>query len=68
MRNKHKLFAADFAFLNSSGAYDFDVQCEMLKEIGYDAVQHSVWDCSPPRAVSYLSEVQQRHQLEIIGL
>lgn len=68
MPNKHKLYAADFAFLNTSGNYDFDVQCEMLKELGYDAIQHSVWDSSPPHAVSYLSEIQQRHQLEIIGL
>ena len=68
MTHQHKLYAADFAFLNSSGNYDFNVQCEMLKDIGYDAIQHSVWDCSPPHAASYLSEVQQRHQLEIIGL
>lgn len=39
--NKHKLYALDFAFYNSSGVYDFEAQCQIVKKVGYDGIHFS---------------------------
>jgi hypothetical protein len=36
--HSHKLYALGFALYNSSGVYNFDTQCQIMKRIGYDGV------------------------------
>ena len=43
MLHGHKIFAWDLAFTSSAGTYAFDVQCEMLADIGYDGLTYGVY-------------------------
>ncbi|MDQ1257011.1 MAG: hypothetical protein QG656_1612 [Candidatus Hydrogenedentes bacterium] len=40
---KHPVFAMDTYFYNTIGSYPYDVRCEMLRELGYDATYLTMW-------------------------
>jgi sugar phosphate isomerase/epimerase len=58
-------YAMDTCFYNSLGAYDFDVRCEMLSELGYDATYLTCWSEAAWADVKRLGQVKQRHGLEV---
>ena len=39
----HTVYAMDTYFSNSIGAYPYEVRCEMLRELGYDATYLTLW-------------------------
>jgi sugar phosphate isomerase/epimerase len=58
----------DFSFYNSLGIYSFEARCEMLKEIGYDAMHLSIWHGERWRDAAKLSNVKQRYGLDVAGV
>jgi len=58
----------DTYFYNSLGSYDFDVRCEMLKELGYDATYLTLWNEPAWEDVPKLSAVKSRHGLDVAGV
>lgn len=67
--NQHFLYALDFAFYSSSGVYDFDAQCEIMKHIGYDGLHVSAWDGTRWRpTVEKIIGARQRHGIDISGV
>lgn len=68
MLHGHKTFAWDLSFTSSAGTYAFDVQCEMLADIGYDGLVSAVWSGSRWEATKHLSGVKDRFGLEVLGV
>jgi len=68
MLHGHKIFAWDLAFTSSAGTYDFDVQCEMLADIGYDGLTYAVWSGSRWETAKRLSTVKDRFGLEVFSV
>lgn len=66
--NTHKLYALDFAFYNSSGVYDFEAQCQIMKKIGYDGLHVSAWDGSRWASVQQIVGAKARHGIEVSGI
>jgi sugar phosphate isomerase/epimerase len=64
----YRFYAMDFAFYNSMGVYSFEARCEMLKEIGYDAMHLSVWNGERWWDVKQLSDVKQKYGLDVAGV
>jgi sugar phosphate isomerase/epimerase len=64
----NKVHALDSFFYNSMGVYQFQSQCEMLAEIGFDGITVSVWGGKPLTNLSLLPTVKEKHGLEIAGL
>lgn len=64
----NKVHALDSFFYNSIGVYQFQSQCEMLAEIGFDGITVSAWGGTPLTNLSLLSTVKKNHGLEINGL
>jgi sugar phosphate isomerase/epimerase len=64
----YRFYAMDFAFYNSMGVYSFEARCEMLKEIGYDAMHLSVWNGERWREVEKLRDVKQKYGLDVAGV
>lgn len=65
---KHAIHALDSFFYNSMGVYQFQSQCEMLAELGYDGITVSAWSGTPLTDLSLLPGVKARHGLDIAGL
>lgn len=68
MLHGHKTFAWDLAFTSSAGVYDFDAQCEMLADIGYDGFTYAVWAGSRWETTKRLATVKARFGLEVMGV
>lgn len=68
MLHGHKIFAWDLAFTSSAGTYAFDVQCEMLADIGYDGLTYAVWSGSRWETAKRLSTVKDRFGLEVFSV
>ncbi|GIM45830.1 hypothetical protein DNHGIG_13790 [Collibacillus ludicampi] len=64
----YRVYAMDFSFYNSMGIYSFEVRCEMLKEIGYDATHLSIWHGERWRDAEKLSSVKQKYGLDVAGV
>ncbi len=64
----NKIYAMDFAFYNTQGVYDFDAQCEMVKEIGYDGIHRSIWDGTRWQTADVLATVKEKHDLDATGI
>lgn len=64
----YRFYAMDFAFYNSMGLYSFEARCEMLKEIGYDAMHLSVWNGERWWDVKNLSNVKEKYGLDVAGV
>ena len=64
----NKIYAMDFAFYNTQEVYDFDTQCEMVKEIGYDGIHRSIWDGTRWETADVLARVKKKHGLDATGI
>jgi sugar phosphate isomerase/epimerase len=66
--NPHQLYALDFAFYSSSGVYDFEAQCQIMKQIGYDGLHVSAWDGTRWDSVRQIVGAKARHGIEVSGI
>jgi sugar phosphate isomerase/epimerase len=66
--NKHKLYALDFAFYNSSGVYDFEAQCQLMQRIGYDGIHFSAWDGTRWESVRKFLGAREKYGIEVSGI
>lgn len=64
----HKLYALDFAFYSSSGVYDFDAQCQIMKQIGYNGMHFSAWDGTRWESVKKFIGAKEKYGIEIMGI
>jgi sugar phosphate isomerase/epimerase len=64
----HPVHALDSFFYSSMGVYEFQSQCEMLAELGYDGITVSAWGGTPYTDLSLLPQVKAQHGLDIAGL
>jgi sugar phosphate isomerase/epimerase len=64
----YRVYAMDFSFYNSMGIYSFEARCEMLKEIGYDAMHLSVWHGERWRDAAKLGSVKRNYGLDVAGV
>ncbi|MFV0565978.1 MAG: sugar phosphate isomerase/epimerase family protein [Flavobacteriaceae bacterium] len=64
---KNKIYAMDFAFYNSLGLYDFEARCEMVKDIGYDGINFSIWNGLRWKECLQYAKVQEKYDLEVAG-
>lgn len=62
------IFAMDTYFYTSLGVYDFDVRCEMLAELGFDATYLTLWSVAAEADIPRLASVKARHGLEVAGV
>ena len=63
----NKTYAMDFAFYNSIGLYDFETRCEIIKDIGYDGINFSIWDGSRWKESEKYNTVREKYDLEVTG-
>jgi len=63
-----RLFAMDTHFNHSLGSYEFDVRCEMLKELGYDATYLSLLNEPSWNDLPRLAGVKAKHGLDVAGV
>ncbi|MFV0605872.1 MAG: sugar phosphate isomerase/epimerase family protein [Niabella sp.] len=63
----NKIYAMDFAFYNTIGLYDFETRCEMVKDIGYDGINFSVWNGMRWQESLKYAKVQEKYGLEVAG-
>ncbi len=64
----NKTYTMDFAFYNSLGVYNFDAQCEMVKDIGYDGIQRSIWDGTRWEMCKDLASIKEKYDLDVAGV
>jgi sugar phosphate isomerase/epimerase len=64
----YKVYNMDACFYNSLGIYSFEAQCEMLKEIGFDAAYLSLWTEQAYRDLQKLSSVKEKYGLDVAGI
>ena len=57
----------DFAFYNTIGLYDFEARCEIVKDIGYDGINFSLWDGSRWKESTKYINVREKYDLEVTG-
>ncbi|SDG35820.1 hypothetical protein SAMN05216603_101412 [Pseudomonas benzenivorans] len=62
------IHALDSFFYTSMGAYSFQAQCEMVAEVGYDAITVAAWGGQPLIDLTQLKHVKARHGLDIAAL
>lgn len=65
---KNPLYAMDTHFFTTIGSYSFDVRCQMLKELGYDATYLTLWTSAAWESLSQVQHVQQRHGLSVAAV
>ncbi|MDV7212788.1 sugar phosphate isomerase/epimerase family protein [Azotobacter beijerinckii] len=65
---KLPIHALDSFFYTSMGVYSFRSQCEMLAEIGYDAITVAAWGGQLLTDLSLLPSVRAEHGLDIAAL
>lgn len=65
---KLPIHALDSFFYTSMGVYSFRSQCEMVAEIGYDAITVAAWGGQPLTDLSLLPSVKAAHGLDIAAL
>ncbi len=68
MNGANPIHALDSFFYTSMGVYSFQAQCEMVAEVGYDAITVAAWGGAPLTDLSQLPYVKDRHGLEIAAL
>jgi len=68
MKTKHHLYAVDAAFFNSSGVYDFQTQCEILKLAGYDGIIHAAWDGRNWNQLAHVKSAKEDFGIDVSGL
>jgi sugar phosphate isomerase/epimerase len=60
--------ALDSFFYTSMGVYQFESQCEMLAELGYDGITVSAWGGTPLTDLTLLPGVKARHGIDVAAL
>lgn len=63
-----KYYAMDMPFYSSLGVYPFEERCEIVKEVGFDAMHLSVWDGRNWASTAPLAHVGERYGLEVAGV
>lgn len=63
-----KVYPMDTGFFSSLGSYDFDVRCEMAKELGFDATYLTLWSDFAWGDVAKLKTVRAKHALDVAGV
>lgn len=64
----YKTYAMDTYFHTSFGVYQFETQCEILAELGYDATYLSLWSEQAWRDLAKLNTVPSSHGLGMAGV
>lgn len=59
------VYAMDTFFYHSLGNYPFDVRCQMLRELGYDAAYLTLWDEQAWKDLDRLPLVKDEYGLEV---
>lgn len=62
------IHALDSFFYTSMGVYSFQSQCEMVAEVGYDAITVAAWSGQPLTDLALLPQVKATHGLDIAAL
>ncbi|WP_053376278.1 sugar phosphate isomerase/epimerase family protein [Paenibacillus sp. FJAT-27812] len=62
------VYAMDTFFYNSLGHYPFEVRCEMLRELGYDAAYLTLWDEQAWTDLEKLPQVKDDYGLDIAAV
>lgn len=65
---QHAAHAMDFIFQTKLGTYPLAMQCEMLAELGYDAITVAAWGGQPLTDLTQLKHVKAQHGLDIAAL
>ncbi|WP_025763348.1 sugar phosphate isomerase/epimerase family protein [Dyadobacter tibetensis] len=63
-----KYYAMDMPFYSTMGVYNFEDRCEIIKEIGYDAMHMSIWDGRNWALAQQLETVKDRFGLDVAGV
>lgn len=63
-----KYYAMDMPFYSSMGVYTFEDRCEIIKEVGFDAMHLTLWDGRNWAQAQELSTVTERFGLEVAGV
>ncbi|WP_042166609.1 sugar phosphate isomerase/epimerase family protein [Paenibacillus gorillae] len=66
----NRIYGMDTFFYNSLGNYPFNTRCEMLSELGYDAVYLTLWDEDKQawRDLERLPHVKAEYGLEVAAV
>ncbi|HWG85369.1 MAG TPA: TIM barrel protein [Deinococcales bacterium] len=62
------VYAMDTSFYNRLGSYEFDIRCEMLAELGYDATYLTLWSETAWADLPRLATVRERHGLGVAAV
>jgi sugar phosphate isomerase/epimerase len=65
---RHSIFAMDTSFYHSLGSYEFDVRCEMLQELGYDATYLVLGSEEAWHDTTRLAHVKTQYGLDVAGI
>lgn len=65
---RHRIHALDSFFYTSMGIYEFQSQCEMLSDLGYDGITVSAWGGTPHTDLSLLPQVKASHGIDVSAL
>lgn len=61
-----RCYAMDTAFYSALGSYEWDVRCEMLAEIGYDAILLTLWsEAAWTTDLQRLGSTRNRHGIDV---
>ncbi|MFC5650602.1 sugar phosphate isomerase/epimerase family protein [Paenibacillus solisilvae] len=66
----NRIYAMDTFFYNSLGNYPFNTRCEMLSELGYDAVYLTLWEGEEQawKDLNRLPDVKTEYGLEVAAV
>ncbi len=64
----YRVYAMDTCFFTPHGNYDFDVRCEMLRELGYEGTYLTLWSEQAWADLERVPQVRQRHGLEVAAV
>jgi sugar phosphate isomerase/epimerase len=62
---RHQVAAMDLWFATAVGTYPFEVRCEILSTLGFDAIAPTLWSEEAWAGLNSLDEVTSRHGLEV---
>lgn len=62
---RHTVFAMDTCFFNSVGAYPYEVRCEMLHALGYDAMYLTLWTEKAWADIERLARTKAAYGLDV---
>jgi sugar phosphate isomerase/epimerase len=62
------LFAMDTGFFNTLGSYQLEARCEILRELGFDGIYHTLWSEPAWQDVASLGAVAGRFGLDVAGV